>query len=72
MPPMQGVSEPVSTNAKGRFTVKRQAPKIIARCYVCGKLIYEGQRFECIGGRLYRHKHAIKKILDANLHDRAA
>lgn len=69
---MQGISESVSTNAKGRFAVKRQVSKIIARCYVCGKPIYEGQTYECIGDRLYRHKHAIKKILAANPHERAA
>ena len=52
--------------------MKRQASKIIARCYVCGKLIYEGQTYLHIGGQLYRHKHAIKQILAAIPHDRAA
>ena len=52
--------------------MKKQAPKIIARCYVCGKLIYEGQTYQYIGVRLYRHKHAVKQILAANSHDPAA
>ena len=49
--------------------MKKQACKIIARRhYVCGKPIYEGQRYQYIGGRLYRRKHAMKQILAANPH----
>ena len=52
--------------------MKKQASKIIARCYVCGKLISEGQTYLYIGGQLYGRKHAIKQILAANPRDRAA
>jgi hypothetical protein len=52
--------------------MKKQVRKIVARCYVCGKLIYEGQMYQYIGGRLYRHRHAIKQILAANPQDRVA
>lgn len=52
--------------------MKKQVSKVIGRCYVCGKLIYEGQTYQYVGGELYRHKHAVKKILAANPYDRAA
>ena len=32
---------------------KKHTRKIIARCYVCGKLIHEGQTYQYVGGRLY-------------------
>jgi hypothetical protein len=52
--------------------MKKEVCRIVARCYVCGKLIYERQMYQYIGARLYRHKHSIKQILAANPHDRAA